>query len=361
MDEAIRILTPKGERLIGKGHPCFIIAEMSGNHNQNYETACEIIKNAAQAGADAIKIQTYTPDTLTIDCDKSCFIVKGKGQPEIWQGQKLYDLYKTAFTPWEWTDDLKKLTESLGMTFFSTPYDSTSVDFLEKFDIPLYKIASYEVTDTLLLEKVAKTGKPVIVSVGFAKQNEISEAVDMLRSSGAKDIIVLFCVTAYIEKPILAKTNLRTMLDLKEKYGVVVGFSDNNGGIEIPVLAAAMGASVIEKHFTLARNAGGPDASFSIEPNEFADMVKAIRHNELIMGQVSYGSQSEQEKENEFFRRSLFVVENMKKGEKFTPENIRSIRPSIGLSVNNYYQIIGRIARQDIEKGTPLSWDLITQ
>lgn len=357
----IIIKTPKGDRAIGEGHPCFIVAEMSGNHHLDYNKAVEIIKAAAAAGADAIKIQTYTPDTMTIDCDKEWFMVPGKDQPELWKGKKLYNLYKTAYTPWEWDAQLKKVTEDLGLVFFSTPFDPTAVDFLEKLNVPCYKIASYEATDYLLLKRVAETGKPVIMSVGFATQEEVEFALKTLRDNGAQEIAVLHCVTEYEGSHNLDAMNLRTMQDIRDQYDVVVGFSDNNAGIEVPVTAVAMGASIIEKHFMIGRAEGGPDARFSVEPNEFKIMVEAIRCVERMMGGVHYGCQSEKEKENTFFRRSLFVVKGIKQGEQFSPENVRSIRPSTGLPTKHYNEIMGKKAAQDIGRGTPLSWELIEQ
>lgn len=345
--------------MIGGAAPCFVVAEMSGNHNQNFDKAVEIIKAAAAAGADAIKLQTYTPDTITIDCDKEWFMVKGKDQPDTWKGQKLYDLYKTAYTPWEWQAELKKKTEAMGMVFFSTPFDDTAVDFLEKLEVPCYKIASYECTDYILLRRVAKTGKPVIISVGFAAQDEVAFAIETLRAYGVQDIAVLHCVTEYEGTPNLEAMNLRTMLDIRDRYDVAVGFSDNNAGIEVPITAAAMGAAIIEKHVTIERAAGGPDGRFSIEPNELKAMVDGIRRVERMMGSVHYGCQSEKEKENTFFRRSLFVVKDMKRGEIFTAENVRSIRPSAGLPTKRYDEVMGKRAAANIERGTPLAWELI--
>lgn len=355
------IATPRGPRKIGEGQPAFIVAEMSGNHHLDFNKAVAIVKAAAVSGADAIKIQTYTPDTMTIDCDRPCFFVPGKDQPDLWKGQKLYDLYKTAYTPWEWDEPLKKIAEAEGLVFFSTPFDTTAVDFLEKLNVPCYKISSYEATDTTLLRRVARTGKPIILSAGFATKDEVAEAVATLREYGALDISILHCVTAYSDDPKTSEINLRTMLDIRDQFSVVPGFSDNNAGIEIPVLAAAMGADIIEKHFMIERAEGGPDARFSVEPNEFAEMVRRIRLNEKIMGKVNYGSQGEQEKENTYFRRSLFAVQDIKAGEQFTPENVRSIRPSAGLPTKNFDVIMESFARVDIARGTPLAWDLINK
>lgn len=367
------IPTPKGPRTIGPGNPCFIIAEMSGNHNQNYAKAEAIVRAAAAAGVDAIKLQTYTPDTLTIDSDKKWFMVKGKDQPDAWKGQKLYDLYKTAYTPWEWHAPLQKLATELGLVFFSTPFDATAVDFLENMRVPCYKIASYEATDVLLLRRVAQTGKPVIISVGFAERDEVDLAIQTLRENGAKDIAVLHCVTGYAGEPDIAAMNLVTMRDIRDRYDVVVGFSDNNAGIEVPTIAAALGTSIIEKHVMIDRGDGGPDARFSLNASELTEMVQQIRALErgefrvdmndqrvrTIIGTPHYGCQSAEERQNTFFRRSLFVVKDMKAGDAFTPENLRSIRPSAGLPTKHYDEIIGKKAVCDIPRGTPLSWELI--
>ena len=316
---------------IGIGHPCFIVAEISANHNQNYEKAVEIIKAAAKAGADAIKLQTYTPDTMTIDSDKEWFQVGGKDNPDSWQGKTLYDLYKTAYTPWDWQPRLKKIAEDLGMMLFSTPFDETAVDFLEEMNVPCYKIASYEVNDISLLRKIARTGKPVIISLGYASLEDAELAVSTLRENGTKELAVLHCVTGYSDTPRLENMNLRTIIDIRERFGVVSGFSDNNGGVGVPIIAAAMGASIIEKHFITSRQEGGPDARFSIEPEELARMVKTIRDAEKSMGKVQYGPVNEIEEYNKRWRRSLFVVKDMKAGEEFTRENVRSIRPAFGL------------------------------
>lgn len=355
--QTIAIKIPHGKRTIGGGEPCFIIAEMSGNHNQSFDRAVAIIKAAADAGADAIKLQTYTPDTMTIDCKKDWFKVGGEDNPEVWQGKYLYDLYKTAYTPWEWHPKLKTIAEDLGLAFFSTPFDDTSVDFLESLGVPFYKIASYEATDIPLLKKVAETKKPVIISVGFASEEEIKDAIDTLRLHGTKEIAVLYCVTAYSGKPIPEQTNLRTMLDIRDKYNVVVGFSDNNAGIEIPLQAVMMGASIVEKHVTIDITEGGVDADFSLNAADLKKFVAAVRRAETIMGSVHYGAQSPAEEYNKRFRRSVFAVKDIKKGEKFTSQNVRIIRPAFGLPPKQYAEIIGQTASADIERGTPLSSD----
>lgn len=353
------IQTPRGERTIGDGYPPFIVAEMSANHCQSFQKAVEIIKAAALSGADAIKLQTYTPDTMTIDSDKEWFIVCGKDNPDSWKGKKLYDIYTEAFTPWEWHAQLKEIAEGLGLVFFSSPFDSSSVDFLEKLNVPLYKVASYEVTDIPLLKKIASTGKPVIMSIGFAYLHEVQEAITTLRNNGAKDIAILHCVTSYSNIPSFDSTNLNTMLDIKNRFNVVSGFSDNNGGIEIPLLAVMMGASIIEKHVVSDLNDNPLDGDFSVNPSEFKDLVDKIRRSERSRGKINYGIQSEPEEYNKRFRRSLFVVEDITEGERFSENNVRVIRPSYGLAPKYYEEILGAVASKDIERGTPLSWDLI--
>lgn len=354
------IETPRGPRTIGPNEPCFVVAELSGNHNLQYDRAVDMITMAASTGVDAIKIQTYTPDTMTIDCDKDWFYVKGKDNPDIWKGQKLYDLYKTAYTPWEWHAPLKKITEDLGLVFFSTPFDPSAVDFLEKLEVPFYKISSYEATDYVLLKKVAATGKPIIMSVGFATEEEVAYSLQVLRDHGAKEIVLLHCVTAYSDDPQSSEMNLQTMIDIPKRFGVLAGFSDNNSGTTIPVIAATMGAVIIEKHFILDRTAGGPDARFSLEPSEWKQMIKSIRDVEICKGVVHYGCQSDKEEQNKFFRRSLFAVADVAAGEVFTEKNMRSIRPSTGLPSKHYDEVLGKKAAVSISRGTPLTWELIT-
>ena len=363
-------------RMVGDGHPAFIVAELSGNHHQNYDEAVALVKAAKEAGADAVKLQTYTADTITLNSDKEWFVVKGKDQPDIWKKRTLYDLYTKGNTPWDWQPKLKKLADELGIILFSSPFDDTAVDFLEKLDVPCYKIASYEAIHIPLLEKVAKTKKPVIMSIGFASLDEATLAVETLRKNGSGDIAVLHCITAYSDKPKFEDSNLKTIADIKNRFGVVAGFSDNNAGIEIPVLAVAAGASIIEKHFILDRKSGGPDARFSIEPAELKNMVMMIRkfekdsaralegfvikeNAEKAMGHPQYDSASEQERENEFFRPTLWVKKDIKKGEIFTKENTRVARPSSGLNSKHWKDILGREAERDIEAATPLSWDLV--
>jgi len=353
------INTIKGKREIGGNNPCFIVAEVSANHKQNFDRAVDIIKSAAKAGVDAIKLQMYTPDTLTLDSRKKWFFVGGKDNPEAWKGKTFYDLYKDAYTPWEWQPKLKKIAEDLGMVLFSTPFDDTAVDFLENMDVALYKIASYEATDISLLKKVASTKKPVIMSVGFADLEEVELSIKTLRENGTKDLAILHCTTSYSDSPNPEHTNLRTMLDIRDRFDVVCGFSDNMGGIEVPAVAAAIGASVIEKHIVVSHG-DALDDPFSLDAGNFKKMVEKIRWQEKVMGKVNYGCQTEQEKYNRQFRRSLFIVKDMKKGEQFTKENIRSIRPAYGLVTKYFEEILEKTAKKDIEKGTPLAWDLIT-
>lgn len=366
-----------GNRVIGAGHPCFVIAELSGNHHQNYEEAAELIKSAAEAGANAIKLQTYTPDTITIDSDQPWFMVKGKDQPDSWKGRKLYELYQTAYTPWEWQPKLKKIAEDLGLIFFSTPFDESAVDFLEELNVPCYKVASYEVIHIPLLWAIAKTGKPVIISIGFASLEEVELAIKTLQKGRTKDIAILHCVTAYSDVPDPSQAHLSTISDLQQRFEVVAGFSDNNAGSIIPIVAATYaGASLIEKHLILDRSDGGPDARFSITPSELKEMIGIIRRAEQegpqvikefindetlrsTMGETHYGPASEQERENMLFRPSLWVKKDIRKGEKLTKENFRVARPSAGLLPKYFDEIIGRNAAQDIKRGTPLQWDLL--
>jgi len=341
-----------GDRLIGEHYPVYIIAELSANHNQNFDQAVQLIIAAKKAGADAIKLQTYTPDTITIDCDNENFRI-GKGT--IWEGRNLYELYKEAYTPWEWQPKLKEIANDLGMDLFSTPFDKTAVDFLEKMDVPAYKIASFELVDIPLIQYVAKTGKPIIMSTGMASLAEIDEAVTAAREAGCKEIALLKCTSAYPADP--AEMNLCTIPHMAEAFGVPVGLSDHTLGISVPVAAVALGACIVEKHFTLSRSIPGPDSAFSLEPHEFKAMVEAIRTVEKALGEVQY-KVAEHELPSRVFRRSLFVVHEMKAGEMFTGENVRSIRPGHGLHTRHLEEVIGRHASQDIKCGTPLSWNL---
>ena len=339
-------------RHIGLGKPTYIIAEMSANHNQDFDQAVKIIETAKEAGADAVKFQTYTPDTITIDCDNDYFRIKGT----IWEGKNLYELYGKAYTPWEWQPKLKKIANDLGMDLFSTPFDHTAVDFLEKMDVPAYKIASFELVDIPLLRKVAQTGKPIIMSTGMATLAEIDEAVNNIREAGGTKLALLKCTSAYPAQP--EEMNLRTIPHLSEAFGVPTGLSDHTLGIAVPVAAVALGACIVEKHFTLSRDIPGPDSSFSIEPNEFKNMVEAIRLAEKALGKISYYV-TECEATSHVFRRSLFVVKDMEPGEVFSHENVRSIRPGFGLHTKHLEDIIGRKATRKISRGTPLTWELV--
>jgi len=340
-------------RAIGHGHPVYIIAEMSANHGQSYDEAVKIIRAAKEAGADAIKLQTYTPDTITIDCDNEYFRI-GKGT--IWEGRNLYDLYKEAYTPWEWQPELKKIANDLGMDLFSTPFDNTAVEFLEKMDVPAYKIASFELVDIPLVQRVARTGKPIIMSTGMATIGEIEEAVTAAREAGCKELALLKCTSAYPADP--AEMNLRTIPHMADAFNVPVGLSDHTLGIAVPVAAVALGACIVEKHFTLSRAVPGPDSAFSLEPHEFREMVNAIRVTEKALGQVNYAI-TEKEAASRVFRRSLFVVKDMKAGEVFTEENVRSIRPGYGLHTRHLQNIIGKRIAESFPAGTPMNWDLL--
>ncbi|QQG46248.1 MAG: pseudaminic acid synthase [Candidatus Niyogibacteria bacterium] len=352
-----------GNKSVGGGQPVFLVAEISANHHQKYEEAVKLVRAAREAGADAVKLQTYTPDTITLNSDKEWFRVGGENNPDDWQKKTLYQLYQAAYTPWEWQPKLKKLADDLDIILFSTPFDESAVDFLESIEVPCYKIASYEVNDFLLLRRVARTGKPVIISLGYASAKDADFAIKTLRENGAKDIAALHCVTQYETEPDFSGMNLATIKNIAERFDVVSGFSDNNAGIEAPLIAAAAGAKIIEKHVILDRKSGGSDAGFSLEPQEFKLMAEKIRAGDSIadgektkiaLGGVHYGPASAAEEHNKRFRRSLFVCKNIKRGEKFSPENIRSVRPAFGLPTKHFDEIIGRAATADIEFGTPL-------
>jgi pseudaminic acid synthase len=336
-------------QILGSYQPCYIIAEMSANHGGSLEKAIELVRAAKESGADAIKLQTYTPDTLTLDCRRPEFII-GKGTP--WEGRNLYELYRGAYTPWEWQPKLKAEADRLGIDCFSTPFDETAVDFLEKMEVPAHKIASFELVDTELIRKVASTGKPVIMSTGMGTFEEITEAVQTLRAAGCTQFALLKCTSAY---PAPAEEmNLRTIAHMSAEFGVPVGLSDHTMGIAVPVAAVAMGACIIEKHITLSRADGGPDSTFSLEPSEFRAMVEAVRIAEAALGGVSYDI-TEKERNSRRFRRSLFVVRDMQAGDVFSCENVRSIRPGYGLPVKELADVLGRTAKVAIARGTPLS------
>jgi len=341
-----------GNRRIGPGEPTYIVAEMSANHSQDLDEAIKIVHAAAEAGADAIKLQTYTPDTMTIDCDNEYFTIKGT----LWNDRNLYDLYKEAYTPWEWHPKLQQVANDLGLDCFSTPFDDTAVEFLEGMDVPVHKIASFETVDLPLLRKIAQTGKPVIMSTGMATLAEIDEAVGTLREAGNRQLALLKCTSAYPASP--AEMNLTTIPHLSAAFSVPVGLSDHTLGTTVPVAAVAIGACIIEKHFTLSRSTPGPDSAFSLEPAEFKAMVAAVRTTEAALGQVSYGVNIEEAK-SRAYRRSLFVVEEMKQGDRFTAANVRSIRPGHGLHTRYLKEIMGRCASRDIARGAPLAWDLV--
>jgi len=330
-----------------------IVAELSANHNNSINTAKKTIEAAAESGADAIKIQTYTADTITINCDNDYFKIK---QGTIWDGRTLYDLYKEAYTPWEWHDELKILAESLGLMFFSTPFDITAVDFLESKNVPMYKIASFEITDIPLIEYTASKGKPMIISTGIAEIQDLNDAIDACRRVGNNDITLLKCTSSY-PAPV-EQVNLLTMVDMKKNFNVKVGLSDHTLGKDVAVAAVALGAEIIEKHFIIDRKIGGPDASFSMEPTEFKSMVESIYNVEKALGTIDYNLSSTSLKNREIAR-SLFAVEDIKAGEKITKENVRSIRPGFGLKPKCLKDIIGKRVIKDIERGTPLNWNII--
>lgn len=341
------------DKKIGEEHPTFIVAELSANHLQNFDLAVKTIKAAKKAGADAIKLQTYTPDTITIDCDNEYFKIK---QGTLWDGKTLYQLYKEAYTPWEWQQKLKKLAEDLGLVFFSTPFDKTAVDFLNEMNVPAYKVASFEITDIPLIEYIASKGKPIIISTGIATLCDIEEAVNACRRMGNDNIILMKCTSAYPTP--LEEVNLRAIPNLAETFKTIVGLSDHTLTISIPIAAVTLGARVIEKHFILDRKLNSPDAAFSLEPKEFKAMVEGIREVEKALGEVNY-ELTEKAKKSKIFTRSLFAVKNIKAGEKFTEENVRSIRPGYGMHPKYLKDILGKKARRDIKRGTPLNWSMV--
>ena len=333
----------------------FIIAEMSGNHNGSLEKALNITEIAAECGCDAIKLQTYTPDTMTLDCEQSDFIINDPNS--LWNGRKLYELYKEAMTPWEWHKPIFERCKELGIICFSTPFDETAVDFLDNLECAIYKIASFENTHIPLLKYVAKTGKPVILSTGMATVEELEESVGCLKDNGCKDITLLKCTSTYPADP--ANSNLLTMLDMKNRFGVKVGLSDHTLGIGVSLAAIGAGATVIEKHFCLSRLEGGVDSAFSMEPEEMKLLVDEARKAYSSLGEVKYGSSSEQEDKSKKFRRSIYAVQNIKAGEKLTNNNIKVIRPGYGIKPKYLCDIIGKQANENILLGTPICWDLI--
>jgi N-acetylneuraminate synthase len=342
-------------RSVGFGHPVYIVAEVSANHDQNFEQAVRLIHAAKKAGADAVKLQTYTPDTMTIASDRECFRIGGG---TLWDGRTLYELYDQAYTPWEWQPKLKKIAEELGLDLFSTPFDASAVDFLESMSVPAHKLASFELVDLPLIQEMARTRKPLIISTGMGTLDEIEDALKTARNAGAKEIVLLKCTSAYPADA--GDMNLRTIPEMAARFQVPVGLSDHSIGVAVPVAAVTLGACIIEKHITLARAAKGPDSAFSLEPQEFAAMVDAVRTAERALGEVRFGP-SDHEVSSLAFRRSLFVVEDMKQGDVFSQTTVRSIRPSQGLHTRYLPEILGRKAARDIERGTPLSWDLVAK
>lgn len=340
-------------KLIGQNNSTFIVAELSGNHLQNYDLAVKTIKAMKESGANAVKLQTYTPDSMTIDVNNKYFKINNKS---LWDGQTLYQLYKKAYTPWDWQPKLKKIAEQIGLIFFSTPFDKTAVDFLERLKVQAYKISSFEICDIPLIEYVASKHKPIIISTGIASLREIKDAVDACLSMGNKQIALLKCTSAYPAP--FEEMNLKTIPDLEKKFKTVIGISDHTRGISVSIAAVSLGAKIVEKHFILDRKRGGPDSAFSMEPNEFKLMVKSVREVEQALGKVNYVL-SNKVKRNRIFSRSLFVVKNIKKGDEFTENNIRSIRPGFGISPKLIYEILGKKAKSDISKGTPVKWDFV--
>jgi len=343
-----------GSRSLGVGHPAYVVAEVSANHHQDFEQAIKIIRAAKEAGVDAVKLQTYTPDTITIASNRPEFRVEGT----VWNGQNLYELYGEAYTPWEWQPRLKHVANDLGLDLFSSPFDATAVDFLEQMGVPAHKLASFELVDLPLIQKMARTGKPLIMSTGMATVDEVEEAVETARRAGASQLALLKCTSAYPARA--EEMNLRTIPELARRFSVPVGLSDHTLGVAVPVAAAALGACIIEKHITLSRSDGGPDSAFSLEPHEFKAMIDAVRVAEKALGEVHFGV-SEKEAASRVFRRSLFVVKEVKCGDAFTSENVRSIRPGHGLHTRHLEEVLGRRATRDIERGTPLSWELVDQ
>ena len=343
-----------GGRGVGAGSPPLVIAEMSGNHNQSLERAFEIVDAAAQSGAHALKIQTYTAETMTIDIREREFFISD--EKSLWKGESLFDLYKKAYTPWEWHEAIFDRAKKQKMLAFSTPFDRTAVDFLENLNVPCYKIASFENTDLPLIRYVAATGKPMIISTGMATFAELDETVDAARSAGCDDLVLLKCTSTYPSTP--DDSNILTIPEMRSRYGCEIGISDHTMGIGVSVAAVALGATVIEKHFTLQRSDGGVDSAFSMEPQEMAQLVIETERAWQSMGKVQHGP-TEKEKASLVFRRSLYVVADVKAGEKLTSVNVRAIRPGNGIAPKFYDEVIGKTAKRDISRGTPLSHDLI--
>ncbi len=340
-------------RPIGDEHPVYVVAELSGNHNHDYDRAVALVHAAKDAGADAVKLQTYTPDTITLDADTEYFRLNSG---TMWDGRRLHELYGEAYTPWEWQPKLKALAQEFGMHCFSSPFDETSVDFLEEMAVPAYKIASFELVDLPLIRKAAATKKPMILSTGMASLAEIDEAVRTARDAGCTELILLKTNSAYPAPP--SEMNLRTIQHLGEAFGVPVGLSDHTLGTAVAVASVALGARFIEKHLCLSRNEPGPDTAFSLEPHEFKEMVDSVRVAQEALGSVSYAVTKKQ-RASRVFRRSLFISEDVRAGEELTAANVRDVRPGHGLHTRYLGEVLGRRAARDTKKGTPLSWDLL--
>ncbi len=339
--------------IISADSPAYIIAEMSGNHNMDFNRAVRIMEAAKESGADAIKIQTYTADTITLNCDSPYFQIT---QGTLWDGRTLHKLYEEAYTPWEWQPKLKEIANEMGLDFFSSPFDGTSVDFLEEMNVPAYKIASFEITDIPLIKKIASLGKPVIISTGIAKLSDIELALETCRQAGNEDVILLKCCSAYPTP--YEDINLRTMVSMAETFDCLTGLSDHTMGSTVAGASVALGGRVVEKHLTLSRAEGGVDSAFSMEPQEFKKMVDDIRIIEKALGKVTYDLTDKQLAEREHCR-SLFIAKDMKAGDVFTAENLRSVRPGFGLHTKYYEEILGQKVKKDVAFGMPMSWDLI--
>lgn len=341
-----------GNREIGKYAKPFIIAEMSGNHNQSLERALHLVDLAAEAGVDALKLQTYTPDTITLDVHTGEFFIQDDAN--LWKGSSLYNLYKEAYTPWEWHAEIFNRAKELGLLAFSSPFDETAVDFLEMLNVPAYKIASFENVDIPLIRKVARTGKPIIISTGMATAAEIDEAVRAARREGNHQIVLLKCTSTYPATP--ANSNLATIPHMRELFGTEIGLSDHSMGVGVSVAAVSLGATVIEKHFTTSRAEGGVDAAFSMEPQELKMLVEETDRAWQSLGQIQYGP-TEAEKDSTKFRRSLYIGQDLKAGDVLTAHNIRNVRPGLGLPTKYYDLVLGKTIKQDVKKGMPLSWE----
>ena len=342
-----------GDKTVGEENPVFIIAELSANHMQDFDVAVDTIHAINDSGADAVKFQTFTPDTITLKSDKSYFQIE---QGTLWDGRTLHDLYEEAYMPWEWQPELKKIAEKLGLICFSSPFDKTAVDFLDEMDVPAYKIASFEITDIPLIEYAASKGKPVIISTGIAELCDIELAVNACKRAGNHQIILLKCTSSY--PALLECMNLKTIPNMAETFGLPIGLSDHTISSSVAVASVALGAKVIEKHFILDKELGGPDSEFSMEPEDFACMVQSVRNVENALGEINY-QLTDDIRNSRKFARSLFIVKDMEENEEFTEKNLRSIRPGSGLHPQYYNNVIGKKSSKSIEKGTPLSWDII--